>query len=186
MQGEVETIKRKMGAKSKDLAARQTSVRENEKKLVTYETNVKQARENLKTAFRWQVPLRCDQALILAGDLLFAGGNGQVAAIEAASGKTVWTAQVEGVAKGLAVAGGRLLVSTDKGLIYAFGRAGSSTGGLVSEPVDESALANAPSALAASKAAGASSAPAEYDAVTVSCWAPRRGNWRWNWRSDPS
>jgi outer membrane protein assembly factor BamB len=131
------------------------SVRENEKNLVTYETNVKQARENLKTAFPWQVPLRCDQALILAGDLLFAGGDGQVAAIEAASGKTVWTARVEGVAKGLAVAGGRLLVSTDKGLIYAFGPAGSSTGGLVSEPVDESVLANAPSAQAAASEAAA-------------------------------
>ena len=116
---------------------------------------MKQARENLNTAFRWQVPLRCDQALILAGDLLFAGGDGQVAAIEAASGKTVWTARVEGVAKGLAVAGGRLLVSTDQGLIYAFGPAGSSTGGLASERVDESVLASVPLAQAASKAADA-------------------------------
>ena len=90
---------------------------------------MKQARENLKTAFRWQVPLCCDQALILAGDLLFAGGSGQVAAIEVASGKSVWTARVEGTVKGLAVAGGRLLASTDKGSIYAYGPAGSSPAG---------------------------------------------------------
>ncbi|MGA2618044.1 MAG: PQQ-binding-like beta-propeller repeat protein [Thermoguttaceae bacterium] len=152
---EAETIRQEVAAKRKELAARQASIEENQKKLVTHEADVKQARENLKTAFRWQVPLCCDQALILAGDLLFAGGSGQVAAIEAASGKSVWTARVEGTVKGLAVAGGRLLASTDKGLIYAYGPAGSSPAGTVTEPVDDTVAAHAPSIQAASEAAEA-------------------------------
>ena len=65
----------------------------------------------------------CDQhyALILAGDTLFAGGNNEVVAYSAKDGKRVWRTPVNGAAMGIAVAHGRLLVSTDKGTIYCFG-----------------------------------------------------------------
>jgi Concanavalin A-like lectin/glucanases superfamily/PQQ-like domain/Domain of unknown function (DUF2341) len=58
-------------------------------------------------------------ALIKAGELLFAGGAGEVAAINA-DGQRVWTAPVDGNAYGLAVANGCLYVSTDTGSIHCF------------------------------------------------------------------
>jgi len=63
-------------------------------------------------------------ALILAGDTLFAGGDGKVVAIEAATGARLWTAALDGHARGLAVANGRLLVSTTTGKVYSFGPGG--------------------------------------------------------------
>jgi outer membrane protein assembly factor BamB len=58
--------------------------------------------------------------LILAGSALIAGGNDQVAAFDAATGTRLWTAPVEGRAYGLAVADGKLFVSTDRGMIHCF------------------------------------------------------------------
>jgi outer membrane protein assembly factor BamB len=59
-------------------------------------------------------------ALILAGDTLFAGATDKITAYDSATGEVVWETAVDGAAHGLAVANGRLFVSTDKGLIYAF------------------------------------------------------------------
>jgi hypothetical protein len=74
---------------------------------------------------RWDVACPCDQSLILAGGVLVAGGDGQVAALAADSGRSFWTGRVQGAAKGLAAAEGRLFVSTDQGSIYCFGPPGS-------------------------------------------------------------
>jgi outer membrane protein assembly factor BamB len=68
----------------------------------------------------WGQAVAYPYALILAGDTLFAGGNGEVAAFENATGKRLWTGQVQGKAYGLAVAEGRLYVSTDTGAIHCF------------------------------------------------------------------
>ena len=66
---------------------------------------------------------RCGQpyALILAGDTLFAAGDGQVTAFASSDGTPRWTGRVPGRAYGLAAAHGRLLVSTDTGAIHCFG-----------------------------------------------------------------
>ncbi len=77
----------------------------------------------LEDATRWRCPFRGDDVLILAGGVLFAGGGDRVVAIDTAAGKKQWTGKVSGKARGLAVANGRLLVSTDKGSIHCFGRA---------------------------------------------------------------
>ncbi|MCH8046486.1 MAG: PQQ-binding-like beta-propeller repeat protein [Planctomycetes bacterium] len=68
----------------------------------------------------WQSPAAYPYALILAGDVLFAGGEDEVAAISVADGKILWKHQVDGNAYALAAAGGRLLVSTDEGAVYCF------------------------------------------------------------------
>lgn len=83
--------------------------------------DIRAAEEDLATTVTWKTPCVCNESLILAGDVLFAGGQDQVIAVEARSGKNVWTGKVKGLAKGLAVADGRLIVSTDKGRIYSFG-----------------------------------------------------------------
>jgi outer membrane protein assembly factor BamB len=92
-----------------------------EKRIVTLTDQLKQAQAAFAATVRWKVPCKCPDALILAGDTLVAGGTNQVVALAADSGATRWTSPVEGTAKGLASAGGRLLVSTDKGVIYCFG-----------------------------------------------------------------
>jgi len=74
-----------------------------------------------------KVPAAYPYAFIGAGKMRFGGGEGKVAAISGADGKETWSAGVDGKAYSLAVAGGRLLVSTDKGIVTCFapGPAGS-------------------------------------------------------------
>nr|ADI18478.1 FOG: wd40-like repeat-protein [uncultured Verrucomicrobiales bacterium HF4000_13K17] len=74
----------------------------------------------MKACVLWRVDCAQPHALILAGKTLFAGGNGEVAAYSVVDGKQVWAASVNGAALGLAVAHGRLLVSTEKGTIHCF------------------------------------------------------------------
>jgi outer membrane protein assembly factor BamB len=59
--------------------------------------------------------------LILAGDVLFAGGTNKVAAYSITNGDELWNQTVNGRARALAAAGGCLFVSTDTGNIYMFG-----------------------------------------------------------------
>ncbi len=80
----------------------------------------------------WKVSSSYPYALILAGDTLFAGGRDEVAAFRAEDGQLLWTHPVAGNAYGLAAAGGRLLVSTDAGAVYAFGPSGD---GSQSQPI---------------------------------------------------
>jgi len=70
--------------------------------------------------YLWKTKADCPHDLILAGDMLFAGGDARVAAFDTAAGKERWSAPVTGKAHGLAVANGRLFVSTDRGAIHCF------------------------------------------------------------------
>lgn len=74
-------------------------------------------------------------ALILAGDTVFAGGGGFVAAVDAKKGEALWTHPVEGKAAGLAAADGYLFVSTDRGLVYCFGDAKNAAAGKISTEI---------------------------------------------------
>ncbi|MGD8501810.1 MAG: PQQ-binding-like beta-propeller repeat protein, partial [Phycisphaerales bacterium] len=80
-------------------------------------------KENIAPTIPWRVPSQCDAELILSASLVFAGGKGQVNAFNRENGQAVWSAKVDGEARGLAVADERLYVSTDKGKIYCFGSA---------------------------------------------------------------
>lgn len=117
--------------------------------------DIRAAEADLAASVTWKVPCTCNESLILAGDVLFAGGQDQVVAVESQSGKNLWTATVEGIAKGLAVADGRLIVSTDKGWIYSFGPQQSSPSAtIVDLPVGSSPYPEAaPDAVSAAKAA---------------------------------
>ena len=59
-------------------------------------------------------------ALVGSSHSWIAGGAGQVAAFDSASGQQLWRTRVSGRAYGLAVVAGRLLISTDRGHIYCF------------------------------------------------------------------
>jgi outer membrane protein assembly factor BamB len=69
---------------------------------------------------RWSVPSDFPHALIAAGNVLYAGGRDEVGALAAEDGQLLWRHAVQGNAHGLAVAHGRLLVSTDEGGIHTF------------------------------------------------------------------
>ncbi len=68
----------------------------------------------------WERPCEHSDSFILAGDTLFVGGRDEVVAHRASDGEPVWTGKVDGRAYGLAVANGRLLVSTDRGVVHSF------------------------------------------------------------------
>jgi len=111
------------------------------------------ARREHEAATKWQIACPCHDALILAGNVLVAGGTDQVMAIDATSGKTLWTGKVEGAAKGLAVADGRLLVSTDSGTIHAFAAGEASQASEIVVPVEENPFDQSPYAPAFAEAA---------------------------------
>ncbi|MDY0168288.1 MAG: PQQ-binding-like beta-propeller repeat protein [Thermoguttaceae bacterium] len=73
-----------------------------------------------KAYVKWDVACKNPHELIAAGETLFVGGEDRVVAYRAADGARVWTGVVSGEAHGLAVAGGRLFVSTDMGTIHCF------------------------------------------------------------------
>jgi outer membrane protein assembly factor BamB len=58
--------------------------------------------------------------LAMAGKVLLIGLDGAIVAEDAASGKELWRAPVEGQAREIAVAGGCLLVGTDRGVVHCF------------------------------------------------------------------
>ena len=70
---------------------------------------------------KWRRPFDKPSSAILAGGVLFLGGQDRVVALEAATGKELWSGNVRGNASGLAVSDGRLFVSTDTGTIHSFG-----------------------------------------------------------------
>jgi len=71
----------------------------------------------------WSRPLLTDaaSALIVAGDHVVAAGQSKVLLLDVRSHEVVWDAKVNGTTYGLALANGRLYVSTDRGMIYCFG-----------------------------------------------------------------
>jgi outer membrane protein assembly factor BamB len=82
---------------------------------------LEKARKDMQSAVKWALECTCPDSLILAGDVLFAGGQDQVIAVNSLTGEKLWEGKVNGKAKGLAVSDGRLLVSADTGAIHCFG-----------------------------------------------------------------
>ena len=70
---------------------------------------------------KWQASLDWAYELILAGNTLIAGGRDKVTAVSTKGGEIRWQAKVNGEARGLAAADGRLIVSTSTGEIVCFG-----------------------------------------------------------------
>ncbi|MDY0167209.1 MAG: PQQ-binding-like beta-propeller repeat protein [Thermoguttaceae bacterium] len=96
---------------------------------------IKDTEADIAAGEMWRTPCDCKEMLVLAGNVLLAGGDGKVVTFDATSGDLLWTAEVDGKARGLAVADGRLFVSTNTGAIYCFGSEDSESFGTVEEPV---------------------------------------------------
>ncbi|HUU20432.1 MAG TPA: PQQ-binding-like beta-propeller repeat protein [Sedimentisphaerales bacterium] len=107
--------------RSSVISAKGEERKKQEQQLKAAEEELKLHRsKNIEPIIRWRVPSQCDAELILTANLVFAGGQDQVNAFRCDNGQAVWKAHVNGKARGLAVANGRLYVSTDTGKIYCF------------------------------------------------------------------
>jgi len=116
-----EKLNTQLAAKRKRLEDWRSLVAKPTQAKAAAEEEFKQAQARLSEVLHWDVESDCDQSLVLAGDLVLAGGNGRVLGFDAATGKTAWSAKIQGQAKGLAVANGKLFVSSDQGPIHCFG-----------------------------------------------------------------
>ena len=74
-----------------------------------------------KEAVKWTYAAHNLQLVIATGSHVIAGGSNSVVAMDIATGKATWTGKVDGIAKGLAVANGQLVVSTENGRLHCFG-----------------------------------------------------------------
>ncbi|MBA7565518.1 Outer membrane protein assembly factor BamB [subsurface metagenome] len=70
--------------------------------------------------FKWRYDRTNLNTLIHAGNLIFAGGNGFITAIDSDTGEEIWNDEVKGVVCGLAATQGKLFASSDNGQIYCF------------------------------------------------------------------
>jgi outer membrane protein assembly factor BamB len=125
----IESLKARKTTLQREMRAGPTD--EQKARMAELDKQLKLAQAEFAAATRWKVPSTCADSLILAGDVLVAGGSGELQALAAASGEKLATVKVEGAVKGLAVASGRLLVSTDSGVIYSLGAKGSPQHGRV-------------------------------------------------------
>jgi len=68
----------------------------------------------------WMTPLKATEAFVLAGDVIYAGGEDEVAALHARTGRRLWNAKIGSRVRGFAVANGRLYVSSIDGAVRCF------------------------------------------------------------------
>lgn len=86
---------------------------------------------------KWEIDHGRVFSLAVAGKSLVVGGDKTVAILSAATGKKLWSADVDGEARGLAITDGRLLVSTHTGRIVCFGPGYKARALAGTPPVDE-------------------------------------------------
>jgi outer membrane protein assembly factor BamB len=91
-----------------------------QQELQNISTQISGLSKKMKDCYLWTVKCKYPFSMIMAGDVLFAGGRNEIAAFQARSGKVIWNASVDGKAYGLSVMNGGLYVSTDEGQIHCF------------------------------------------------------------------
>lgn len=82
---------------------------------------VQEADAQQSSAWRWAIPCEAPLEMIKADQTLLLGFNNRVQAVSSVSGKILWDQEVDGAVYGIAIASGRLFISTGRGAIYAFG-----------------------------------------------------------------
>ncbi|MHC4876085.1 MAG: outer membrane protein assembly factor BamB family protein [Planctomycetota bacterium] len=75
----------------------------------------------------WQVKSQADAELVLAGNTLLVGGEGEVTGYDAATGNETLKLMVNGSARGIVYANGHLVVSTTAGEVSCFGTSTTAT-----------------------------------------------------------
>ncbi|MBN2315484.1 MAG: PQQ-binding-like beta-propeller repeat protein, partial [Sedimentisphaerales bacterium] len=116
-QTELEALEKKLGSGDETELNRQ--IAELTKKI----NHANSEEKRLKgSSFQWRYPGMGLRSIVLAGDVVFTGGEGIVIGIDSKTGDEMWTNKIDGTAVALAASNGYLLVSSDKGPIYCFGK----------------------------------------------------------------
>ncbi|MBI1313181.1 PQQ-binding-like beta-propeller repeat protein [bacterium] len=96
--------------------------------------------ELASVGIEWLVKNQADAELVLAGDTLLAGGDGDVTGYNAATGEETLKLAVNGEARGLVFANGHLVVSTTAGEVSCFGMSAAGEAAVIADSrVDKSA-----------------------------------------------
>ena len=122
--------KEKLAEKAWDLREQQKITRE-EKKLAKLERELDETLDRLMSleeklgdvesnGILWKQEIPPVYVMVLAGDLLFLGGENEVLALRAADGARLWQGTASGKVYSLAVINGQLFASTDSGVIHCF------------------------------------------------------------------
>ncbi|MBN1908879.1 MAG: PQQ-binding-like beta-propeller repeat protein [Pirellulales bacterium] len=85
-------------------------------------------------AWKTKLPLKTIHSLIVAADRVVAGGEGGWVMLDVDSGGILHTEKLDGTVHSLAVAGGRLYASTDRGVISCYDRATGVSPNIVTQP----------------------------------------------------
>ncbi|MHC4204736.1 MAG: outer membrane protein assembly factor BamB family protein [Planctomycetota bacterium] len=97
-----------------------TKAKQMQQEIGTLTKRMDELLSKMRDCYRWTVRCEYPYSMIMAGNVLFVGGEDKIAAIDASTGKYIWDAPVDGKAYGLSVVNGGLYVSTDKGRIHCF------------------------------------------------------------------
>ena len=124
-------------ADSKMMAEALEKLKEGDAKRAVIEAQMREVKAQIAAIVKWTCDTECDGEMILAGDMLYVAGEGKVRGLDAATGRVLWTGEVTGCARGLAVSDGRLLVSCDNGRIDCFGQRSVPSPSTVAEPAQE-------------------------------------------------
>ena len=87
---------------------------------------------------KWKAPHERAYSMVLAGGALVVGGRDTVMAFNVADGATLWSEKVSGSVRSLAIADGRLLVSTPDGRVRCFASAPAKDPARISRGDDDS------------------------------------------------
>ena len=91
----------------------------------------------------WQVACSAEASLVVTPNLVIAGADGKIIAFDSETGEEKWSTEVDGTARGIAVADGNLVVSTTSGKVYRFGTEETRSAGeakLVEDPFPKDEL----------------------------------------------
>jgi outer membrane protein assembly factor BamB len=111
----------KLGEQLKKLDKDSLDAKQLQKNLRELKVEVAKLSERLENCYLWTAQCEYPYSMIMAGDVLFVGGENKIAALSTENGSTIWSAPVEGKAHALCVINGSLYVSTSKGQIHCFG-----------------------------------------------------------------
>jgi outer membrane protein assembly factor BamB len=90
--------------------------------------------------FVWKIDSPHESSLIVAGDHVISGGQGELVVFNKADGSVAWKQSMDGAVRGLAVANGRLYASTDSGHVACFSEDGANAA--ITQQIDESPYPN--------------------------------------------
>ncbi len=116
---ELSRQRRDLGTRRANIA--KSKAKDKKEQLEAVDAQLKQVTEGIAACTAWNFEAENLENMIVTGNAVIAGGADIVIAIDRATGKELWQAPVDGLAKGLAVADGYVFVSTTTGNIHVFG-----------------------------------------------------------------